>query len=122
MSMNEGVLGTWSFGGDHAHTQDHPPVLLSGAVAVNSGVYPAGLVLMRDEDGDLAPWDGIGDPEDEVNGIAGVCDMRCNTADQVSCVYLAHGTVRAAVLTKAGGAALTAAEKDLLVQATIYPI
>lgn len=115
MTLNEGVLGTFSFKGDHAHTMDHPPVLCSGAVKQNNGVYPAGLVLMRDGDGTLVPWDGAATP-------TGVCDLPCDTATLPACVYLAHGTVRAAVLTKAGGAALTATETALLAQATIHSV
>lgn len=115
MPANEGVLGTFSFKGEHAHTMDHPPVLRQGAVKVSSGVYPAGLVLMRDAQDKLVPWDGSATP-------AGVCDVPCDTATSASCIYLAHGSVRAAALTKTGGAPLTPADLRSLEKATIYAL
>ena len=113
MPMNEGVLAKLSFGGETAHTSDHPPVLLSGSKKAGSGAFTAGLLLARDAAGEFAPYTGTGT-------LAGVCDEPCD-ADAETCVYLAHGTVKARLLTK-GGAAVAADDVAKLHTITIYPL
>lgn len=114
MSLNQGVIGKFKFGGETAHTGDHSPVLLSGPKKTDSGFFPAGLLLAREASGELAPYDGNG-------ALAGVCDEPCE-ADSAECVYQAHGTVKARLLTKHGGAALDAADVAALHALTIYPL
>jgi hypothetical protein len=111
---NEGVLGKWHFGGEHAHTPDHPPVLLSGNKKSGSGAFAAGLLLARDASGELIPYAGAGT-------LVGVCDSPADEEAE-SCVYLAHGTVKARLLTKEGGSALAAADILALNVLTIYPL
>ena len=113
--MNDGVLGSWSVGGEQTHTLDHPPVIRTGLVKAANGVYAAGLVLMRDGTDKLIPWDGAG-------VVAGVCNTPCDTATEASCAYLAHGTVKAGLLTKTAAAALVTADLRALETHGIYAV
>lgn len=114
MPINQGVIGTFEFGGETAHTGDHPPVLLSGVKKAGSGAFTVGLLLARDNAGEFSPYDGTGT-------LAGVCDEPRGD-DAAECVYLAHGTVKARLLTRDGGAALSAADVAALNAMTIYPL
>lgn len=114
---NEGLLNTYSFNGERAHTQDHPPVLRTGTVKASNGVYAAGLVLMYNTDGYLVAYDG-----DDDSVIIGVCDESCDTATESTCIYLAHGTCRASCLTKTSSASLATADVQALELRGIYPL
>lgn len=114
MSRNQGIIGTYEFGGETAHTSDHPPVLLSGVKKAGSGAFTTGLLLARDASGELSPYGGTGT-------LAGVCDEP-RDEDDTECVYLAHGTAKARLLTKAGGVALADADVAALNALTIYPL
>jgi hypothetical protein len=113
--MNDGVLGSWTVGGEQAHTLDHPPIIRTGLVKAANGAYAAGLVLMRDGTDLLIPWDGVGI-------VAGVCNVPCDTATETSCAYVAHGTVKAGLLTKAASAALVTADLRALETHGIYAV
>ena len=113
MSRNEGVLTTLPFSGEMAHTKDHPPILLSGVKKTGTGAFSVGLLLARDDAGEFSPYDGT-------NTLAGVCDEPCD-ADDATCIYLAHGTAKARLLTK-GGTALTTADVAALNAITVYPL
>lgn len=117
MSINEGVLGTLHFGGEHAHTNDHPPILLDGVKAAAAGAFTAGLLLAVDEDGALLPYTG----EEGANTLAGVCDEP-SPADATGCVLLVHGTVNSRLLTVSGGAAPAAADLAALRALGIWPM
>lgn len=112
--MNEGVLTRIAFGGERAHTGDHPPVLLSGPKKADAGAFPVGLLLAVDAAGELFAYTGTGT-------LAGVCDEPSD-ADAADCVYLVHGIVKARLLSRAGGTAAETADIGELRQLGIFAL
>lgn len=71
----------------------HPPVVISGLFAANTGILPVGLILKRFTDGiTLVPF-VEGDPSP-----IGVLDETVDTSQQTSGNYVAHGSVQNGVL------------------------
>ena len=110
---NEGVLGSFRFGGEHAHTEDHPAVILSGTVKAGTPDMPAGMMLALDGNGDIIPYAGT--------GLIGVNDMPYTTGDEI-CTYLAHGTAKARMLVKAGNVPAVAADIQALNKMGVWPV
>lgn len=98
MGQNEGTLFKQTFGGDPAHTEDHPPVILNGILAAGHEGVASGTVLISHEDG-ITPYSGTGT-------IIGVCDIPADN-DSVTVSYVAHGTVKAGRLKNADGSPFT---------------
>ena len=111
--VNEGVLGRHHFGGEHAHTEDHPAVILSGKVKAGTVAMPAGMLLAVDGNGDIIPYAGT--------GLVGVNDLPYAVGDEV-CTYLAHGTVKARLLVKSGNAPAVAADIKALNTMGVWPV
>ena len=114
MLRNEGSLGKWSFGGESAHTEDHPPVFVTYPVQSGTGDMPPGMVLALDTNGEAGPYNGTG-------AVAGVNDMPYSAGDPV-CTCLAHGAVKARLLVKDGGAELTFADIQALRTIGVFPV
>lgn len=113
MSQNEGVLRRDHFGGEVAHTTDHPPILFGGVKGEVE--LAAGVLLTVDGDtGELVPFAGTGT-------IAGVNDGP-RDADDETCSYLVHGTCKRRMLIRADGTAATDADIAALVAMGIYPL
>ena len=110
---NEGVLGKFHFGGEHAHTEDHPSVILSGKVKAGAAAMPAGMLLAMDSNGEIIPYAGA--------DLIGVNDVPY-TAGEEACIYLAHGTVKARMLVKTGDVAAVAADIQALNKVGIWPL
>ncbi len=110
---NEGVLGKFHFGGEHAHTDDHPPVLLSGKVKAGTAEMPAGMLLGIDVGGDIIPYAGT--------GLIGVSDQPCPAGEDY-CVYLAHGTVKTRMLVRSGNTPATVADIQALNKMGIWSV
>lgn len=103
MPHNEGFLGKQEIGGNSVYTEDHKPVILNGKLKVNHADISEGSVLTFDTDGKL---DVIG--ASNTLQIAGVAVEAVSASDaQGYIAYLAHGTVKAAMLQMADGAAFT---------------
>jgi len=58
MAIN-GVIGSFSRNDERARGGGHPPVILSGAVKASDGDYPVGLILTRNSDGVLVPYEAV---------------------------------------------------------------
>ncbi len=90
----------------------HDPIILTGAIKQNQGLWAPGTILTR-EGGELSPWNGTGDP-------VGVLADQCDSSSQASANYVAHGLVVTELLKKADGSAPTQTEIYALHQITIY--
>mgnify|MGYP000368561618 CR=1 FL=1 len=110
----KGNIGTISAGGDRAHTDHHPAVTGSRKVKADNGVYPIGLIVKEDDNGDLVPYTGEADTGTPV----AVIDEPVDTASETSAFTLEHGTVRESVLN-IGAAGDPATEADIKKLATI---
>jgi hypothetical protein len=106
---NEGVLFKKQFGGDAAHTEDHPAIFRSGFLAAGHGAIAVGTVI-ADTGSGLDAYRIIplaGDVPAHPNGeIVGIAEFGADAAD-TSVLYLAHGTVKKALLKMADGSAFT---------------
>jgi hypothetical protein len=106
---NEGVLFKKEFGGDVAHTEDHPPLFKSGVLAAGHGAIPIGMVIVNTSAGldAYAIIPATNDVPAHPNGdIAGVVEYGAEPTD-TAIVYLIHGTVKSKFLKKAGGTVFT---------------
>lgn len=107
MPHNEGFLGKQAIGGNSVYTEDHKPVILNGKLKTNHSDISEGSVLTFDTDGKL---DVIG--ANNTLQIAGVAVEAVSAGDaQGYIAYLAHGTVKAAMLKGADGVAFTDFQK-----------
>ena len=113
MSRNEGLLSKHHFEGEVAHTGDHPPVFRWGVPADSCPAMGAGMLLTA-ADGKISPSNGSG-------AIVGVLDEPFEAGD-ASLKYLAHGTVKLAMLKVSGGDAPDASALAALEAAGIYPV
>ena len=86
----------------------HAPVVISGVLKANNGIYPVGMIVKRDVDGlTLIPL---------VTGDAspvGVMDSTVDTSLEGSGNYVAHGSVQSAVICLGVGSAAPA-QGDLI--------
>jgi len=113
----KGNVGTISAGGERAHTDHHPAVTGTGKVKANNGVYPIGLMVKEDANGDLVPYTGASDTP------VTVIDEPVDTAAETSAFILRHGTVRASLLKiKAAGDPATPADIKKLAAIGIYAV
>lgn len=112
MSQNEGVVRRDHFGGEVAHTNDHPAILFGGMKG-DVELVP-GMLLEKDENGELIPYTGTGN-------IAGVNDGP-RDADDTTCIYLVHGTCKKRMLARADGSAATETDIAALLAMGIYPL
>ncbi len=69
----------------------HPPVMLSMKVKTGQGVLPAGLIVARDSNDDIVPYDPAGTAP--VNEPVGVLYTRCDTENESIAVVVVHGVV-----------------------------
>lgn len=92
MSHNDGVLFKSHFGGEHAHTDGHPPMFaeLSLDTAAFSAGAQSGQVVMYDDLGKIVAWDGVNKP-------LGVVDFAI-AAGEVRARILIHGCARTSLL------------------------
>lgn len=126
--MLDGKIGALTTTRQAVYTNDHQPVIMTGLAAEGPGVWPAGLILTRNENLELIPWEGEtvddsgGEPVDTTAAPAGVLIDECDLTKQVSANYLAHGTAAWAALTKADGSRPTAAELIRLALAGIFGV
>ena len=111
--VNEGVLGRFRFGDEHVHTDDHPPVILSGKVKTGTADMPAGMLLALDGSGEIIPYAGT--------GLVGINEVPYAAGDE-TCTYLAHGTVKARMLVKPGNVPAVAADIQALNKMGIWPL
>ena len=93
----------------------HPAVEATGLIVQNLGQWKPGLVLTRDAEERLCPWDGSGK-------IAGVLTDHVDSTGQASANYLLHGCIRMAVLHKKDQSLLSFAEINLLAESGIYGV
>jgi hypothetical protein len=111
---------TASFTRDEIRAQapgGHPPVIVSGKLTANAGIYPAGLLLKRDADGVTLI------PAAEGDTFAGVLDRTVDTSLETSGNVVIHGSVQYPVL-KVGAVtpvAPTTASLLALQRLGIYP-
>jgi hypothetical protein len=106
---NEGNLGQHKFGGDHAHTEDHPPVFLS---APAKGKFEAGHVLAS-EGGFIVINDGT-------KPVVGVAPEDFDAGEGASMSYLAHGCAKGGMLKYADNTPIT--DFADITAAGIYPV
>lgn len=113
--MNEGTLGRMQFGGERAHTNDHPPIFRDAAPSVSGTAIKVGTLIYLD-DGEAAVWTpALNKP------IHGVVDLPYEPGDD-SVLYLAHGTVKKDLLKDGSESELDAAAITALEEAGIYPV
>ncbi len=111
--MNEGTLGRFSFGGERAHSLEHPPVLRF-ATPDNPSLELKEGTLVALVSGKIAPW--------TTGAIAGVVDAPFDPDTDEVVMYLAHGTVKGRLLKNSSGTAPDAAALAALEAAGIYPV
>lgn len=113
--MIDSKIGEVTYNDDRARGGGHSPVIRTGKVKNKNGNYPLGLVVSRDENGDLVPYV-------EAQGVAGVLDEPCDTAACGSVLYIPHGSViRNVLVADNDGAPADAALLKALEDAGIYP-
>lgn len=117
--MNEGVLTKISLGGERAHTDDHPPVLLSLPLATGvSGQLAPGLLLkVVSAENAYAPLLST----DSDTPVA-VVDKPCDAGTETSALCLVHGCCKFRLLATADGKAPSQAQITALMQNNIYSI
>lgn len=115
--MINGKIGSFSIEVKRAHTVDHPPILRAGLVKADNGTYPAGLIVMRNADGELVPF-----TDAETDTPVGVVDEQIDTAEESACMYLVHGTVLATLLKKGEGLAAELDDQRKLETIGIYAV
>jgi len=112
-----GKIHSYSYDDERAGIKGHGPVLVTAAFAADQGVLPVGLILAKDESGDLVPQAADAVP-------VAVLDEILDTAQATAGVVVIHGTVRRDVL-KVGAVDPAAPDATLLAvlqAAGIYPI
>lgn len=112
--MFDGKVGSFSSRVVQVVDHGHPPVIRTGLIKQNQGLWEPGTILTR-EAGELSPWEGTGDP-------VGVLVDHCDSTGQASANYLAHGQAVLAVLKKADGSAPTETEILSLAEAGIFGV
>jgi len=58
MTIN-GALGTTTYGGERARGHGHDPVFLSGKVKAAQGTLPVGLIVSKDSNGEIVPYEEV---------------------------------------------------------------
>lgn len=118
--MSNAKIGTMTINEESARGTGHPPVIVTRAVKAGQGVLPAGLLLQDGPDG-LVPWNPA--QEGGPAAVAGVLDLACDTATQLSCLAIVHGSARMSCLKVGAVAQAAPDETDLaaLLSAGIYP-
>ena len=112
----DGVKSRFKVEGERAHTQSHPPIILTGKFKNGNGELSAGQVLMRDAEKLLVPYAG-----GEGEMMVGVLDYPIDTAAETVGGYIVHGTVKDRLLTKGESTALDVADIYKLYELGIYP-
>lgn len=115
---NEGTLSRHHFGGESAHTGDHPPVFRFHPPVAGCEDMEAGEMLYF-FDGLVGPWVAPGEGVDPPV-LAGILDIPFSKGEP-AVKLLAHGTVKERLLKKAGSTPSTA---DFLALETsgIFPV
>ncbi len=112
-----GNRGTIGAGGDRAQTNHHPAVSMAGSVKADNGVYPQGLIVKEDADGNLVPYTGTADTP------VAVIDEPIDTAADTVAMIVVHGTVRTSELKiKKVGEPATVADIKKLAKIGIYAV
>ena len=123
--MNEGHLGTYSFGGERAATDDHPVVIHSLPLAADVAAKIDVGTLLRQVDGEdgavaYAPYLST----DAVAPLA-VADLPCDPTGEpaeTSVCAVVHGTVKTRTLRTGDGAAPTAAQLAVLAAHGVFAV
>ncbi len=116
--MNEGTLSTHHFGGESAHTGDHPPVFRWHPPVAGCDDMEAGE-LMYFYNGFVGPWVAP-EENDEPPVLAGVLDVPFSEGETVV-KLLAHGSVKQRLLKK-NGSALSSDDFITLETSGIFPV
>lgn len=111
--MNEGTLGKFRFGGERAHTLEHPPILRVASPADPDLDLKEGTIVEL-AFGKVAPW--------VAGEIIGVVDAPFDPETDEAVIYLAHGTVKGRLLKTSSGTAPDALALAALEAAGIYPV
>lgn len=110
----DGNFGTISYTEERARGAHHPPVIRTAAVKADNGEYPLGLVVSKDINGDVVPYD-------VAETFYGVLDEKCDTATTSAAMCIVHGSVRLdALKANIAGDAPDAALLAILFEAGIY--
>lgn len=119
--MNEGTLSRMHIGGERAHTEDHPPVLLPLPLASTvSGTLAPGLLLKTVTEGSATVYTPLLSTDSEAP--CAVVDKPCDASTEQSALCLVHGCVKFRLLVTGDAKAPTSAQVQTLMDHTVYPI
>lgn len=119
--MNEGTVSCFHIGGERAHTDDHPAVLLPLPLAstVSAALHPGLLLKAVTEDSATvyAPLLST-----DADAPCAVVDKPCDPATEQSALCLVHGTVKFRLLVTGDAKAPSQTQVAALMRNTIYPL
>lgn len=104
----DAVVGKQTFTEVQVVDASHPAIIRAEKLRANNGELPAGRILAKDANGDLVSYDDGGVAP--VNVPVGILTRGVDTAKDAVGAVLRHGIAVKSSLTKAAGAAPTAAD------------
>lgn len=94
MAKVTGNLGSQTFTEKQVIDRTHPPIVIGGVIAADSGELPAGLILAKNASGEFIPFVSGGTaPADVPIGVLVQAEDATDDTDNAVGRVLIHGTV-----------------------------